>query len=272
MGTLYVVATPIGNLEDMTFRAIRILKSVRLIAAEDTRTSRVLTQHFDIETPMTSYHEHNKLVKLDAIFDTLAHSDVALISDAGTPGISDPGYELIKAAIARGFPVVPIPGASAIITALIASGMPTDSFIYLGFLPKKQNARRDLLQSLKNEKRTIVAYESPHRTADTLGLVAAVMGDSRAVCVAREMTKMFEQFWRGTAYDAQQHFSAENPKGEVTLIIAGAPDNGQWDKARVQAELQQRLDDGEALSAAAKTVAALSGWKKSVVYDLGLED
>src|SRR5688572_6247212 len=136
MGTLYVVATPIGNLEDMTLRAIRILKSVRLIAAEDTRTSRVLTQHFDIETPMTSYHEHNKLVKLDAIFDTLAHSDVALISDAGTPGISDPGYELIREAIARGIRVEPLPGANAVITALVGSGLAIDSFIYLGFLPR----------------------------------------------------------------------------------------------------------------------------------------
>jgi 16S rRNA (cytidine1402-2'-O)-methyltransferase len=272
MGTLYIVATPIGNLEDMTLRAIRILKTVRLIAAEDTRTSRVLTQHFGIETPMTSYHEHNKLVKLDTIFETLAHGDVALISDAGTPGISDPGYELIQAALQRGFAVVPIPGASAIVTALIAAGLPTDSFIYVGFLPKRQNARRDLLATLKNERRTIVAYESPHRIADTLGLVAAVMGDERQVCVAREMTKMFEQFWRGTAAAAQQHFSAENPKGEITLVIAGAPANGQWDKARVQAELQQRLEQGEALSYAAKTIAALSGWKKSAVYDLGLED
>ena len=272
MGTLYVVATPIGNLEDMTFRAIRVLKEVRLIAAEDTRTSKVLTQHFGIETPMTSYHEHNKLVKLDSIFETLAHGDVALISDAGTPGISDPGYELIKEAIQRNIEVVPIPGASAIVTALVASGMPTDSFLYLGFLPKKQNARRELLQSVKNEKRTIVAYESPHRAADTLGQVAAIMGDDRPVCVAREMTKMFEQFWRGTAIDAFHHFSAENPKGEITLIISGALDSGQWDKMRVLSELQKRLDEGESLSHAAKTIAGLSGWRKGAVYDLGLED
>ncbi|MDQ7027405.1 MAG: 16S rRNA (cytidine(1402)-2'-O)-methyltransferase [Anaerolineae bacterium] len=272
MGTLYVVATPIGNLEDMTFRAVRILKDVHLIAAEDTRTSRVLVQHFGIETPMTSYHEHNKLGKLDSIFDTLLTNDVALISDAGTPTISDPGYELVREAIKRDIEVVPIPGASAIITALVASGMATDSFVYLGFLPKKQNARRNLLQSLKNEKRTIVAYESPHRAADTLALVASIMGDERSVCVAREMTKLFEQFWRGTALDATQHFSAENPKGEITLIIGGSPTNGQWDKAQVQAELQKKLDEGESLSRAAKAIAALSGWKKSAVYDVGLED
>ena len=272
MGILYVVATPIGNLEDMTFRAIRVLKEVKLIAAEDTRTSRVLMQHFEIETPMTSYHEHNKLGKLDTIFDTLMHGDVALISDAGMPGISDPGYELIQAAIERDFTVVPIPGASAVVTGLVASGLPTDSFVYLGFLPKKQNARRDLLQTLKNEKRTIVAYESPHRAADTLGLVAAIFGDDRRVCVAREMTKLYEQFWRGTAQDAHQHFTAENPKGEITLIIGGSPDNGQWDKARVQAELEKKLEEGESLSRAAKAIAAASGWKKSAVYDLGLED
>jgi len=272
MGTLYIVATPIGNLEDMTYRAIRILKEVQLIAAEDTRTSRVLTKHFEIETPLTSYHEHNKLTKIDSVFNTLQSGDVALISDAGTPGISDPGYELIQEAIKRGYPVVPIPGANAVITALVASGLPTDSFIYLGFLPKKQSARRDLFNSLKNEKRTLIAYESPHRVGDTLGQVAAMMGDNRQVCIAREMTKKFEEFWRGTAKEAAQHFSAENPKGEITLLIEGAADAGNWDKATVQAALESKIDEGLSLSRAAKEVAAMSGWKKSAVYELGLED
>lgn len=272
MPTLYIVATPIGNLEDMSFRAIRILKEVKLIAAEDTRTSRVLTQHFGIETPMTSYHEHNKLTKIDQIFSTLEYGDVALISDAGTPGISDPGYELIQEAIKRGCEIVPIPGPSAVITALIASGLPTDSFTYLGFLPKKQSARRELFQSLKNEKRTLISYESPHRLADTLGQIAAVMGDNRQVCIAREMTKKFEEFWRGSAIEAAKHYNEENPKGEVTLLIAPAPENGSWDKSKVLAELESRLEAGQALSQAAKEIAALSGWKKSAVYDLGLED
>lgn len=271
MGTLYVVATPIGNLEDMTFRAIRILKEVRLIAAEDTRTSRILTRHFEIETPMTSYHEHNKLVKLDAIFETLESADVALISDAGMPGISDPGYELIQEAIRREIPVVPIPGASAVITALVGAGLPTDSFIFIGFLPKKQQARRDLIASFSSETRTIVCYESPHRTADSLGQIAALLGADRPVCVAREMTKMFEQFWRGSAADAFQHFSAENPKGEVTIVIGGAPESGAWDRARVERALQKRLDEGVSLSQAAKEIAALCGWKKSVVYEIGLQ-
>lgn len=271
MGILYVVATPIGNLEDMTFRAIRVLKQVRLIAAEDTRTSRVLLQHFEIDTPMTSYHEHNKERKLDPIFDALALGDVALISDAGMPGISDPGYELIRDAIARDIPIVPIPGANAAVTAVVLSGLPTDSFVYLGFLPKKHNARRELLKTMQREKRTLVAYESPYRLADTLGLVASVLGEARPVCIGREMTKKFEEFWRGTAKVAHQHFSTDNPKGEVTLVIGGAPNDSKWDKQRVREALQAELDAGNSLSRAAKSVAAESGWKKSVIYDLGLE-
>ena len=272
MGTLYIVATPIGNLEDMTYRAVRILKEVSLIAAEDTRTSRVLTNHFEIETPMTSYHEHNKLTKLDTIFDTLNSRDVALISDAGTPGISDPGYELIHEAIKRGYPVVPIPGANAAITALVASGLATDSFTYIGFLPKKQSARRDILQALKNERRTLIAYESPHRVADTLGQVASVLGDERQVCVARELTKKFEEFWRGTAKEAVQHFNDENPKGEVTLLIEGAAEAVDWNKSTVLAALESKLDEGLSLSQASKEVASLSGWKKRAIYELGLQD
>lgn len=273
MGTLYIVATPIGNLEDMTLRAIRILKEVRLIAAEDTRNSGFLLKHFGIETPMTSYHEHNKLIKLESIFAALAHGDIALISDAGTPGISDPGYELIHAAIQQGYPVVPIPGANAALAGLVASGLPTDSFIYLGFLPKKQSGRRDLFKALKSEKRTLVAYESPYRVADTLGLIADVLGAERPVCVAREITKMFEEFWRGTAQAAQQHFLTDAPKGEVTLLIGGMPaESGTWDKERVRTALEERLDAGEALSQAAKAIASESGWKKSAVYELGLEE
>jgi 16S rRNA (cytidine1402-2'-O)-methyltransferase len=272
MGILYLVATPIGNLEDITMRALRILKEVRLIAAEDTRTSRVLLQHFGITTPLTSYHEHNKLGKLDTIFDTLKLGDVALISDAGTPAISDPGYELVREAIQQGYSVVPIPGANAIATALIASGLPTDGFVYLGFLPKKQNARRELLETMKAEKRTLICYESPHRLADTLGLVMSVMGETRPVCVAREMTKLYEEFFRGTAKEAHTRFGDENPKGEITLVISGAPESANWDKVRVLAELDRRLEDGESLSSAAKAVANASGWKKNAVYELGLDE
>lgn len=267
MGTLYIVATPIGNLEDMTFRALRILKEVALIAAEDTRTSRVLTQHFEIETPMTSYHEHNKVAKLEQIFNTLVTGDVALISDAGTPGISDPGYELINEAINRDIPVVPLPGANAIIPAIVASGLPTDGFLYLGFLPKKEKALRDLLDLVKGEKRTLVAYESPYRLTDSLKIAADVLGD-RDCCVAREISKKFEEFHRNSLTGALAYFSDENPRGEVTLVIHGAEEEGVWDADRVREAFQQKLADGESRSKAAKAIAAQSGWKKSDIYGL----
>lgn len=270
MGTLYLVATPIGNLEDMTLRALRILREVRLIAAEDTRTSRVLLQHFAIETPLTSYHEHNKLHKVESIFDALALGDVALISDAGMPAISDPGYELVKLALARGVRVVPIPGPSAVVTALVASGLPTDGFVYLGFLPRKDGDRRKFLESLKREPRTLIAYESPHRLIDALRDVQRVLGE-RPVCVAREMTKHYEEFFRGTTSEALARFQGENPKGEITLLIGGAlAQEVRWDEAQVREALRQRLQDGEPLSSAAKQVASQALWRKGEVYGLGL--
>lgn len=271
MGILYLVATPIGNLEDMTFRAVRILKEVTLIACEDTRTSRVLTQHFGISTPLTSYHEHNKLTKLDSIMEAIDAGDVALISDAGTPAISDPGYELVKEALARGITVIPIPGANALTTALIASGLPSDGFVYIGFLPRKDSARRELFTSLSEEKRTLIAYESPHRLADTLETIISVYGAARRVCVAREMTKHYEEFFRGTATEALARFSSENPKGEITLVIAGAPAGSErWTEKAVRAALEERLAAGDSLSYAAKSIAKASGWHKGEVYKLGV--
>ncbi len=267
MPTLYIVPTPIGNLEDITLRALRILKDVRLIAAEDTRTSRVLLDHFDIKTPMTSYHEHNKLSKLDAIFEALSTGDVALISDAGTPGISDPGYELIHAAIERGIAVVPLPGANAAIAALVASGLPTDSFVYLGFFPKKDKALRDLLASVADERRTLVAYENPYRLTDALKAIIAVLGD-RPLCVAREISKYYEEFFRGAASAALAHFMAQNPRGEITLVIGGAPQNAVWEEGRVRAALAARLAKGESRSQAAKALAVESGWRKGDIYAL----
>lgn len=165
MNRLYVVPTPIGNLEDLTFRARRLLGEVRLIAAEDTRTTRILLDHYQIHTPLLAYHEHNKLTRLDTVLEALAEGDVALVSDAGTPGISDPGYELIREAIARGVQVVALPGASALTVALVGSGLPTDQFLYLGFLPRKAGALRTLLEGLRAEPRTLVAFESPNRLA-----------------------------------------------------------------------------------------------------------
>ncbi len=273
MGTLYIVPTPIGNLEDITLRALRILKEVALIAAEDTRTSRVLTRHFDIDTPMTSYHEHNKLAKLDAIFAALETADVALISDAGTPGISDPGYELIAAALECGYAVVPLPGASALTTALVGSGLATDRFLYVGFLPRKAAALRAQLKALKDRPETIVAYESPYRLADTLSLIVEVMGEGRRVCVARELSKKFEQFYRGNAGELSELFQADNPRGEVTLVIAGADtEAAKWSEAQVQSALKERIAAGDPLSRAARTVSKAAGWSKSAVYQLGIKN
>jgi 16S rRNA (cytidine1402-2'-O)-methyltransferase len=198
MGTLYIVPTPIGNLEDITLRALRVLREVRLIAAEDTRTTQVLLRHYEIATPLTSYHEHNKLSKLDRIFEALSAGDVALVSDAGTPGISDPGYELIGAVIAAGWRVVPLPGPSALLPALVGSGLPSDQFVYIGFLPRKDKALRAVLDSLRAETRTVIAYESPKRLLDTLALVEEILPE-RALCVARELSKIYEEFVRGGA-------------------------------------------------------------------------
>lgn len=269
-GILYIVPTPIGNLEDITLRALRILKHASLIAAEDTRTSRVLLDHYEIKNPLTSYHEHNKLTKLETVFDALTIGDVALISDAGTPGISDPGYELIGEAIKRGVKVVPLPGANAVITALVASGLPTDSFVYLGFLPRKK--LEDFLQTLSHERRTMIAYENPYRLVSSLEAIQRVFGEKRQVVVARELTKMFEEFKRGTVAEVLAHFREENPRGEITLLIGGVIESDKgWDETRVREALAERIADGDSLSSAAKAIAKVSGWKKSAIYDLGLE-
>lgn len=271
MGILYIVPTPIGNLEDITLRALRILREAKLIAAEDTRTSRILLQHYDITTPLTSYHEHNKLAKLDSIFETLAAGDVALISDAGTPGISDPGYELISEAIGRGYRVEPLPGANAIITALVGSGLPTDSFLYLGFLPRKSAALQTFLQSVAEQPHTLIAYESPNRLTTTLKILLQTLGN-RPICVARELSKKFEEFRRGTVSEVLAHFQANAPRGEITLVISGAPPQEQavWDEEKVREALFERLEQGESLNSAAKAIAAKSGWDKRAVYALGI--
>jgi 16S rRNA (cytidine1402-2'-O)-methyltransferase len=269
MGTLYIVPTPIGNLEDITLRALRILREVRLVAAEDTRTTGRLLAHFEIEASLISYHEHNKLARLDAILAALDEGDVALVSDAGTPGLSDPGYELINAALEQGLPVVPLPGASAVITALVASGLPTDSFTYLGFLPRKQAARRALLASLHTERRTMVAYEAPHRLLDGLRDLQEVLGE-RQVAVARELTKLHEEIWRGPVSDAISRFENVPPRGEVTLVIAGAEEAAPWTEEEVREVFAARLASGEPRSAAARAVATESGWLRRDVYALDL--
>jgi 16S rRNA (cytidine1402-2'-O)-methyltransferase len=270
MGTLYIVATPIGNLEDITLRALRILREVGLIAAEDTRSARVLLSHFDIHTPVTSYYEHNKLAKLDTILAALDRGDVALISEAGMPGISDPGYELVCAALERGMTVVPVPGASAFVSALAASGLPTDRFLYIGFLPRQRSDRRRVLAGIAGERSTIVAYESPHRVVDALEDILAVLGDRRIVA-ARELTKLFEEIRRGAVSEVLAHFQATPPRGEFTLVIEGNH-NDQAPAPPSAERLRQRLDDlaqqGIAPSEAARIVAAETGLPRRHVYKL----
>ena len=271
MGTLYIVPTPIGNLEDITLRALRILKEVRLIAAEDTRTSRVLLQHYEITTPLTSYHEHNKQSKLEAVAHALEIGDVALISDAGTPGISDPGYELVQFALVHGIPVVPLPGANAVLPALVASGLPADSFIFLGFLPKKTTAKVKFLQSHIEQRHTLIVYDSPHRLIDTLECIQQVYGE-RQICVAREISKKYEEFVRGTVTEVTDYFASQNPRGEITLVIAGNTEPEQWDESQVRRILQSQLENGTPLSRAAKDIAKQSGWRKKEIYAMGLEE
>jgi len=220
-GTLYVVATPIGNLEDITLRAIRILREVRLIAAEDTRRTRILLAKYGISTPLTSLYDQNEAKKSSLLIARLFKGeDVAYVSDAGTPGISDPGYILVREAVSLGIRVAPIPGASALIAALSVSGLPMDSFLFLGFLPSKSTRRRQLLTSLREEKRTLIFYESPHRLLASMGDIAALLGD-REVVVSREMTKIYEEFLRGPAGDVLSGLGDGTVRGEVTLIVAG---------------------------------------------------
>jgi len=266
MGTLYIVPTPIGNLDDITLRALKVLREVSLIAAEDTRRAAILLSHYDLHTPVTSYFEHNKLSKLDRILETLDHSDVALISEAGTPGLSDPGYELIRAALERGQRVVPLPGATAAVTALVASGLPTDSFVFVGFLSRKAGERRRALEDIKLERRTLIFYEAPHRVAETLADMLAVLGD-RSICAARELSKVHEEIWRGSISAALERFGAE-ALGEFVLVVAGAPEAERWNEDRVQALLREELERGVSPSEAAKRIAALSGWNRREVYAL----
>jgi 16S rRNA (cytidine1402-2'-O)-methyltransferase len=215
---LYVVATPIGNLEDISLRALRLLGEVKLIAAEDTRKTRHLLNAYGIETPLTTYHEHSKRAKLEYLLGYLEKEDLALVSEAGMPGLSDPGYDLIVAAVERGISVVPIPGASAAITALVVSGLPTDQFVYVGFLPRRKGQRQRLLGSIADESRTIVAFETPHRLKETLNDTLEVLGDRR-ICVCRELTKVHEEIFRGRVSQAREHFV--EPRGEFSLVIEG---------------------------------------------------
>ncbi len=229
MATLYLVATPIGNLDDITLRAVAVLRDAPLIAAEDTRSAKVLLDHIGVRARTTSYNEHNARTKTPQLLRALDTGDLALISDAGMPGISDPGYDLVVAALAAGHTVVPIPGASAVIAAVAASGLPSRRFHYLGFLPRQSGSRRRALLAGAASGDTLVVYESPHRLRATLADIAVALGDGRRIAACRELTKHYEEIWRGPVSGALAYFDA--PRGEFTLVIEGGPPAAAADAA-----------------------------------------
>ncbi len=254
MGTLYLVATPIGNLEDVTLRALRVLREASLIAAEDTRTTQRLLRHYGIATPLTSYNDHNKRQKTPRIIEALASGDVALVSEAGMPGVSDPGHDLVVAALDAGFDVTPVPGPSAVVAAVAASGLPSRRFYYLGFLPRAVGPRRKALAAAATVKDTLVIFESPHRLRATLEDVRATLGDRR-VAVCRELTKVHEEIFRGMISEALGRF--REPRGEVTLVVEGASagaEGGQADD--LDGEIARLKRRG---ATAQEAIAALAG-------------
>jgi 16S rRNA (cytidine1402-2'-O)-methyltransferase len=264
MPNLYVVATPIGNLEDISLRALRILRGVKLIAAEDTRKTRYLLKTYDVKTPVTSYHEQNKWTRMGYILKQLDLGDVALVSEAGTPGISDPGYELITAAIRKEIPIIAIPGASSIITAMVISGMPTDRFVYVGFLPRKPGDRKRLLESVAREPGTIIANEAPHRLKGALDDIFLVLGD-RNITICRELTKLHEEVFRSTVFRAQEHFN--QPRGEFTLVIEG---HRERSKPKLTPDIERQLEamhtSGQKAKEAVARVARETGVSRKELY------
>lgn len=277
-GCLYLVATPIGNLEDMTYRAVRILSEVDLIAAEDTRNSIKLLNHFDIKTPMTSYHEHNKYEKATELVAKLVEGkNIAVITDAGTPGISDPGEELVKQCYEAGVTVVPVPGACAAINAVIASGLPTRRFSFEAFLPADKKERKYILEELKVETRTMIIYEAPHRLVKTLKELVEALGNRRAT-ICRELTKKHETFFLTTLEEAIGYYEATEPKGECIIVVEGLSREaileearGQWDSMTIEEHLNHYINQGIDKKEAVKMVAKDRGIPKREVYDIAKE-
>lgn len=271
MPTLFLVGTPIGNLEDISLRALRVLREVSLIAAEDTRMTGRLLRHYEIATPMVSYHEFSRQGRIDELIERAKTEAIALVSDAGMPGLSDPGYRLVNAAIEAGCEVSPVPGPSAAVAALISSGLPSDKYLFLGFLPRQQAARRAALQTVVQLPYTLVLYEAPHRLLNLLADIVSTLGD-RELCVARELTKMYEETWRGTASQAIHHFRQGQIRGEITVVITGASrDVMKWTEAEVLAELKGQLADGVSRKKAVASLVEQSGWNRRQVYRLALQ-
>lgn len=273
VATLYLVATPIGNLEDLSPRARRVLEQVRLIAAEDTRVTQKLLAHFNIHTPLTSYYEHNQRAKQATILAALAEGDVALVSDAGTPTLNDPGAELVRAALAAGHRVSPVPGPCAPIAALIVSGLPTDTFLYLGYLPRRSSERHACLQAIADLPHTLIFLEAPHRLLPMLGSLFEVLGD-RPVAIARELTKVHEEVWRGTLSGALAYFAENTPRGEFTVVVAGRSKKEvqRWSEAAVREAIRQGLRAGESLPRLATRLARAAGWERREVYRIALQE
>ena len=272
-GILYLVGTPIGNLEDMTFRAIATLKQVDLIAAEDTRHTGKLLHHFGIETPQTSYHEHNAFKRVPELVEKLlAGMAIALVTDAGMPAISDPGVELVQGCIAAGIRVIPIPVVTAGIAALTASGFATQYFGFDGFLPTDKKEKRDRLEILRLETRTMILYESPHRLLRTLADLAESLGRSRQIAIARELTKLHEEFWRGSIEDAIAYFTIQAPRGEFTLVLEGAEPSLKpvWTEDIILTELQNLIESGVSRSEASRQLAELADLPRRQIDQLAL--
>jgi 16S rRNA (cytidine1402-2'-O)-methyltransferase len=268
LAALYIVATPLGNLEDITLRALRILRSVDLIACEDTRHTHKLLHHFDIQTKTTSYHEHNEAERAQQLAAEIASGrSVALVSDAGTPGINDPGYRVVQAAIAAAVPVVPVPGPVAAINALVASGLPTNDFYYGGFLPARAGERRTLLEISAARRETLIFYEAPHRLLESLSDIFELLGAQRRISIARELTKIHEEFLRGSVSEVSQLLRQRGEvRGEITLVIAGATSAAQPPPRTLAARMRELMSAGEDEKSALKTAAKEFGLGKSEAY------